>query len=148
MRAVLQRVTHAAVRVSDETVGEIGPGLVILLGVERGDTEATARWLARRIAELRLFREGERHFDRSPVDVGGAALVVSQFTLLADVSHGRRPDFTRAERGDLAAPLVHLFCSELGSLGIDVAEGPFGAEMQVEIHNDGPVTIIVDRPES
>ena len=93
---------------------------------------------------MRLFREGDRHFQLSLQETGLEALVVSQFTLLADLSHGRRPDFTRAERGELAEPLVARFCRELRSLGIRVAEGRFGAEMEVEIHNEGPVTILVE----
>ena len=141
---MLQRVTQAAVRVGDETVGEIGSGLVILLGVERGDDDVKAAWLARRVVGLRLFRDGDNHFDRSLAETGGAALVVSQFTLLADVSHGRRPDFTRAERAELAAPLVGRFCGELRGLGVTVAEGRFGADMLVDLRNDGPVTILVE----
>jgi D-tyrosyl-tRNA(Tyr) deacylase len=145
VKAVLQRVSRAAVRVDGAVVGAIGPGLAILLGIERGDDEAKAAWLGRRVVELRLFTDGEKHFERSLLEMGYAALVVSQFTLLADVSHGRRPDFTQAERGQSAEPLVDRFCRELRSLGVTVAEGQFGAEMEVEIHNHGPVTIIVER---
>lgn len=144
MRAVLQRVTEARVTVGGETSGAIGPGLVVLLGVERGDDASRAEWLARRVAELRLFRAGEKHFDVSLVDAGLEALVVSQFTLLADVSRGRRPDFTRAETGAVAEPLVARFCEVLRALGVRVAEGRFGADMLVSLTNDGPVTITVE----
>jgi len=132
------------VTVGGETSGAIGPGLVVLLGVERGDDASRAEWLARRVAELRLFRAGEKHFDVSLIDAGLEALVVSQFTLLADVSRGRRPDFTRAETGAVAEPLVARFCEVLRALGVRVAEGRFGADMLVSLTNDGPVTITVE----
>ena len=144
MRALLQRTTGARVRVDGEVVGEIGPGLVVLLGVGPDDTEAVADDLARKAAELRIFRDDEGRTNRSLLDVGGAALVVSQFTLFADTRRGRRPGFTGAASPGLAASLVERFAAALGGLGITVARGRFGAEMAVELVNDGPFTIWLD----
>jgi D-tyrosyl-tRNA(Tyr) deacylase len=144
MRAVCQRVTRASVRVSGRTVGEIGPGLCVLLGVARGDGEAQAGRLAAKIAQLRIFEDEHRRFARSLLDTGGPALVVSQFTLLADTSKGNRPSFTDAAPPDVAETLYERFCDELRTLGVQVEQGVFGARMEVELVNDGPVTIILD----
>ena len=145
MRAVVQRVSRARVVVVGGSVrGEIGPGLCVLLGVARGDDVAAAERLAGRVARLRIFENEEGRFDRSLLDVGGAALVVSQFTLLADTAKGNRPSFTGAAPPEEAEPLYERFCGELRSLGLEVATGVFGARMEVELVNDGPVTIILD----
>jgi D-aminoacyl-tRNA deacylase len=144
MRAVCQRVSEARVRVSDETVGEIGLGLCILLGIARGDEEADADRLAGKVARLRLFPDEHEHFDRSLLDTGGAALVVSQFTLIADTSKGNRPSFTDAAPPDDAEALYERFCAGLVALGVPLERGVFGARMAVELVNDGPVTIVLD----
>jgi D-tyrosyl-tRNA(Tyr) deacylase len=147
VRALLQRTTGARVRVGDDVVGEIGPGLVILLGVGPDDTESVADDLARRTAELRIFRDEDGRTNRSLLDVGGAALVVSQFTLFADTRRGRRPGFTGAAPPELAERLVERFADALRGLGVTVAAGRFGAEMAVELVNDGPFTIWLDTAE-
>jgi D-tyrosyl-tRNA(Tyr) deacylase len=144
VRALLQRVERGEVRVQGEVVGAIAQGLVILLGVGRGDTEATADELARQSAELRIFRDAEGRTNRSLLETGGAALVVSQFTLYADTSRGRRPGFTTAADPELAARLWRRFADALERLGVQVATGRFGTEMQVELVNDGPFTIWLD----
>jgi len=145
MRAVLQRVNRGIVAVAEERVGEIGPGLVILLGVKEGDGEDEAAWLAAKIANLRIFGDEEGKFNRSLLDVGGEALVVSQFTLYGDARRGRRPSFTDAAAPEVAEPLIERFCALLRQEGVSrVATGRFGAHMMVEIHNDGPVTIWLD----
>jgi D-aminoacyl-tRNA deacylase len=144
MRAVCQRVSEARVRVSGEVVGEIGTGLCVLLGVARGDGEADAPRLAAKIARLRVFADEDGRFDRSVLDVGGAALVVSQFTLLADTSKGNRPGFSAAAAPEEAQAVYERFCAELGGLGVPVQQGVFGATMAVELVNDGPVTIILE----
>jgi D-aminoacyl-tRNA deacylase len=124
--------------------GEIGAGLVILLGVADGDTEAEAERLAGKIARLRIFEDVSGKFDRSLLDSGGAALVVSQFTLIADTARGNRPSFSHAARPDRAEPLYERLCRALRRLGVHVETGVFGAHMQVELSNDGPVTIVLD----
>jgi len=145
MKAVVQRVTHGLVTVDQEQVGQIGPGLVVLLGIKKGDTESEARWLAGKVANLRIFEDDSGKFNRSLLDVAGSALVVSQFTLYGDARRGRRPSFSDAAPPDLAAPLVERFCALLREEGVSqVATGRFQARMLVEIHNDGPVTIILD----
>ncbi len=144
MRAVVQRVSRAAVRLDGETRGEIGAGLLVLIGVEVGDGEEAAARLAAKIARLRIFENDEGRFDRSLLDTRGAALVVSQFTLLADTGRGNRPSFTAAEAPQRAEPLVERFCAEMRALGVTAETGVFGARMQVELINDGPVTIVVD----
>ena len=144
MRALLQRTTRALVRVSDETVGEIGAGLVILLGVGPSDDEATTDALARRVTELRMFDDADGRTNRSLLDVAGAALVVSQFTLYADTRRGRRPGFTGAAAPDLAERLYLRFAAGLRALGVTVATGRFGTTMAVELVNDGPFTIWLD----
>jgi D-tyrosyl-tRNA(Tyr) deacylase len=140
MKAVLQRVARASVRVGEELVGEIGPGLCVLVGIARGDTAEQAARLAGKIARLRVFEQDGR-FDRSLLDVGGEALVVSQFTLLADTAKGNRPSFSDAAPPDEAEPLYEGLCAELRALGVRVETGRFGARMAVELVNDGPVTI-------
>jgi D-aminoacyl-tRNA deacylase len=138
MRAVLQRVSRA----SSEPGGSIGPGLLVLLGVAAADDEAAAARLAAKVAKLRIF-EADGKFDRSLLDTGGAALVVSQFTLIADTAKGNRPSFSDAARPEDAELLYERFCEELRALGVDVETGVFGARMQVELVNDGPVTIVL-----
>src|SRR3954468_23089962 len=144
MRAVCRGVSEGRVRVSDETVGEIGRGLCILLGIARGDEEADADRLAGKVARLRLFPDEQERFDRSLLDTGGAALVVSQFTLIADTSRGNRPSFTDAAPPSEAQALYERFCAALVALGVLVERGVFGARMAVELVNDGPVTIVLD----
>lgn len=144
MRIVLQRVTRAIVRVDGETVGAIDGGLLLLVGVADGDDEAAARRLAEKCAAMRIFADDEGRFNRSLLDISGEALVVSQFTLLADVRKGRRPSFTDAAAPDVASALVDAFAGALRELGVRVASGRFGAHMEVELVNDGPVTIVVD----
>ena len=144
MRALLQRSTRAQVRVGAETIATIGPGLVVLLGVGPGDDEATADALASKIAELRIFRDAEGRTNRSLTDAGGEALVVSQFTLFADTRRGRRPGFTGAAPPDRAEQLYERFATALAALGTNVVTGRFGAEMEVELVNDGPFTIWLD----
>jgi len=144
VRVVIQRVSRAAVRAGGATVGEIGPGMLVLAGIAAGDDEAEARRMARKCADLRIFPDDEGKFDRTLAEAGGAALVVSQFTLLADVRRGRRPSFTGAAATDRAAPLVDVFVAALREAGVPVETGAFGAKMDVELVNDGPVTIVVD----
>jgi D-tyrosyl-tRNA(Tyr) deacylase len=144
MRAVVQRVREASVTVDGTVVGEIGFGLLILAGAGAADTEQDAVALADKIAGLRVFRDGEGRMNRSLLDEGGAALVVSQFTLLADVRRGRRPSFTAAAAPEVAKPLVDALTGALRSSGIETAEGRFGAMMDVRLLNDGPVTIVID----
>jgi len=145
MRALLQRVTRGAVRVAGTTVAEIGPGLVILVGVGHGDDEATADALARRVVGLRIFRDDAGRTNRSILEVGGGAIVVSQFTLYADTSRGRRPGFTDAGPPELAERLYERVAAGLVGAGVaDVQTGRFGAEMEVELVNDGPFTIWLD----
>jgi len=144
MRAVCQRVSRAEVRVAGETAGAIGAGLCVLLGVAAGDEEPVAERLAAKIARLRVFPDESGRFDLSLLDVGGAALVVSQFTLLADTAKGNRPSFTAAAAPDRAEHLYERFCDELRRVGVDVETGVFGATMEVELVNDGPVTIVLD----
>lgn len=144
MRALIQRVQRAVVRVDDEVLGQIGPGLVVLLGVGDGDGEQQSRVLAQKIANLRIFADADSKFNLSALDANAEMLVVSQFTLFADTRKGRRPSFTDAARPEVAEPLVQHFCGELRAMGFRVAEGKFGAMMLVEIHNDGPVTIWMD----
>jgi D-aminoacyl-tRNA deacylase len=146
MKAVVQRVTVARVRARGEVVGEIGAGVCVLLGVARGDGPDQADRLAGKVARMRVFEDEEGRFDRSLLDVGGEALVVSQFTLLADSRRqkGTRPDFSRAAPSEQAEPIYEAFCDELRALGVSVQTGVFGARMAVEIVNDGPVTIVLE----
>ncbi len=145
MRLVLQRVSQGRVSVDGRKVAEIGRGLVILVGVGRGDTETEAAWLAEKCAHLRIFEDAEGKTNLSLLDVGGTALVVSQFTLYADTRRGRRPGFSYAALPEVADPLVQRFAELLSGHGVPVQAGVFGAHMLVEIHNDGPVTILLER---
>jgi D-tyrosyl-tRNA(Tyr) deacylase len=144
LRLVLQRVSRASVSVSEETVGSIGHGLLVLIGVREGDDEAEAQRLATKTAELRIFPDDEGRFNRSLLEAGGEALVVSQFTLYGDVRKGRRPSFNDAARPEIAEPLVEAYARALEARGITVARGRFGAHMAVDLTNDGPVTLILD----
>ena len=144
MRAVLQRVTRARVLVAGEVVGEIGRGLLILLGVARTDSVDDARWLADKVASLRIFADAEGKMNRDVTEVNGGVLVVSQFTLYGDCRKGRRPSFLDAAAPDQAIPLYEAFVNAIKALGIPTATGRFGAMMQVDLSNDGPVTLIVD----
>jgi D-tyrosyl-tRNA(Tyr) deacylase len=144
LRALLQRTTGAEVRVEGQVVGSVGAGLVILLGVGPDDDEATADDLARKAAELRIFRDDEGRTNRSLLDVAGAALVISQFTLYADTRRGRRPGFTAGAAPELAERLYLRFADALRGLGVTVATGRFGAEMAISLVNDGPFTIWLD----
>ena len=147
MRIILQRVLQASVTVSGDVVGQIGQGVLLLVGVTHSDTAAQADWLANKIASLRIFPalEGRSGFDRSLIEVGGQVLVVSQFTLYGECAKGRRPDFIAAAKPDLASPLIEHFAATLRGLGLVVAAGRFGADMQVALVNDGPVTLVLER---
>lgn len=145
MRALIQRVKYARVSVSGQTTAEISRGLVILLGVGHGDGQEQAAFLAEKIATLRIFEDSEGRMNLSLQDVNGSAIVVSQFTLYADTRKGRRPSFTSAALPDIARPLVARFAEMLQERGIPTGEGVFGADMLVEIHNDGPVTISLEK---
>ena len=144
MRAVVQREREARVTVDGGAVGEIGAGLCVLVGVAEGDGEAAAERLAGKVARLRIFENEAGKFDRSLLDTGGAALVVSQFTLIADTAKGNRPSFSHAAPPAEAEPLVELFAAALRDLGVPVETGVFGARMTVELANEGPVTILLD----
>ena len=144
MRAVLQRVTRASVRVEGETVGEIGHGLVVLLGIARDDTEQDARYLAEKIVSLRVFEDDEGRMNLSVLDTRGALLVVSQFTLYGDVRRGRRPSWIEAAEPERAEPLYEFFVAEVRRKVSEVATGSFRRMMEVELVNDGPVTILLD----
>jgi D-tyrosyl-tRNA(Tyr) deacylase len=145
MRAVVQRVSQASVSVEGEVVGAIGRGVVVLVGVTHNDTEEQAAWLARKIAGLRIFEDDAGKINAGLLDVDGTALVISQFTLYADARKGRRPGFTDAAPPEVAEPLVEHFAQALRNHGVPVETGVFGAHMLVEIHNDGPVTILLER---
>lgn len=145
MRLVIQRVSHASVSIGGELFSRIGPGLMVLVGVEQGDTEADSGWLAAKTAALRIFNDENGVMNRSVCDAGGEILAVSQFTLTASTRKGNRPSYIRAAGHDLAVPLYDDYCRRLEDLtGRSVARGQFGADMQVELLNDGPVTIIID----
>jgi D-aminoacyl-tRNA deacylase len=146
MRAVVQRVVRASVGVNGRVESEIGAGLLVLLGIADGDFEENAAQLAGKVARLRVFDNDAGRLDRSLLDTGGAALVVSQFTLIADSRRqkGTRPDFSKAARPEIAEPLYERFCEELRRVGVPVETGLFGARMQVELVNDGPVTIVLE----
>ena len=145
MRTLIQRVSRAAVTVDGRRVAEIGPGVVILVGIGPGDGEQQARYLAEKIANLRIFEDEAGKINRSLLDVGGEAIVVSQFTLYADTRKGRRPSFTDAAPPEVASPLVERFAALLEEQGVPTRTGEFGAHMLVEIANDGPVTIWMER---
>lgn len=145
MRAVVQRVSRAHVTVEGEVVGQIGRGLLVLLGVTHTDTAEQARWLADKIVGLRIFADDQGKMNRAVADVGGGVLVVSQFTLYGDCQKGRRPSFIEAAPPEIAIPLYDEFVNALKALGVPVATGQFGAMMDVELVNDGPVTLLVER---
>ena len=148
MKAVIQRVTRASVKVEGEIVGEIGQGFLVLLGVMQGDTEDEMKLMAKKIAEIRIFEDENQKMNLSLDKIDGEVLVVSQFTLCADVSHGRRPSFINSAPPAEANELYEKFCDELRSLGVKkLAQGVFGADMAVELLNDGPVTIIMNTDE-
>jgi D-aminoacyl-tRNA deacylase len=144
MRLVVQRVTRASVREADELLGEIGPGAVVLAGIGTDDDASTVDRMADKLAGLRTYADAEGRTNLAIADAGGSFLVVSQFTLYADVSRGRRPGFTRAAHPELAVPLVDRFVARLREAGVPVETGRFGAEMQVELVNDGPFTLMLD----
>ena len=145
MRALVQRVRGGRVSVDGNPLAEIGPGMVILLGVGDDDSEDEARWLAGKCANLRIFEDDAGKMNRSILDSGGKALVVSQFTLYGDVSKGRRPSFVHAADPEIAEPLVERFAQFLEGEGVETSKGAFGADMLVEIENDGPVTLMIER---
>lgn len=146
MRVVLQRVSEASVRIGGETVGAIGPGLVVLAGFHNGDDDDTVAWMAEKVANLRIFADEQGRMNRSLLDSGGEALVVSQFTLYGDARKGRRPSFIKAARPETAVPLYDAFVAALGRILPDpVQTGRFGAMMDVALVNDGPVTLVIER---
>ena len=147
MRALVQRVAEAAVEVDGRTVGRIGEGLLVYVGVAVGDTARQAEWLAEKVAHLRIFRDEQEKLNRSVLDVGGEVLAVSNFTLLADARKGRRPAFVAAAGYEQARPVDEAFVAALRALGVSVATGSFGAKMAVVSEGDGPVNIIIDTPE-
>jgi D-aminoacyl-tRNA deacylase len=145
MRVVLQRVTRASVSIDGRVAGAIGRGFCLLVGLTHGDSDATVDWMAEKVAGLRLFPDAEGKMNLGLDEVGGGVLVVSQFTLYGDSAKGRRPSFIDAARPETAIPLYQRFVGALRARGLEVATGEFGADMQVEIHNDGPVTLILER---
>jgi D-aminoacyl-tRNA deacylase len=145
MRIVLQRVSGASVSIAGQTVGHIGVGYCVLLGITTSDTAAEVEWLVEKVAALRIFADADGRMNLALADVGGAVLVVSQFTLYGDSSRGRRPSFVAAARPDVAVPLYEAFIAGLRARGIVVESGEFGADMLVNIQNDGPVTLILER---
>jgi D-aminoacyl-tRNA deacylase len=145
MRVVLQRVSRSSVTIEGRVAGAIGRGFCLLVGFTHGDTPTEVNWMAEKIAGLRLFSDAGGKMNLGLGDAGGAVLVVSQFTLYGDAAKGRRPSFIDAARPEHAIPLYEIFLDALRQRGIEVASGEFGADMQVEIHNDGPVTLILDR---
>lgn len=147
MRALLQRVSQASVTVDEQIVGQIGRGLLVLLGVGQGDSEVQIKTLAEKITYLRIFEDDTGKMNRSLLDISGEVLVVSQFTLYADMRRGRRPSFTDAAPSTTAEPLVEQFKNALASYGLTVASGIFGASMSVDLRNEGPVTIMLDSKE-
>jgi D-aminoacyl-tRNA deacylase len=144
MKAVLQRVSRSSVSIGGFVHAEIGPGLLVLLGIASGDERPDAERLAGKVARLRVFEDDTGRFDRSLLDTGGAALVVSQFTLVADTTKGNRPSFSDAAAPDAAEPVYESFCAALRELGVPVETGVFGARMEIELLNDGPVTIVLE----
>lgn len=146
MRALVQRVTRARVTVAERTTGEIAAGLLVLVGATHADGEGEARWLAGKVAGLRVFADEAGKMNRDVREAGGACLVVPQFTLYGEARHGRRPDFVAAAGPEQAEPLYERFCAELAAAGVRVARGVFRAHMQVELVNDGPVTLLLETP--
>ena len=147
MKALIQRVDRAHVSVAGDVVGSTGPGMLILLGVGQGDDETDAGWMAAKCANLRIFDDREGRLNLSLLETGGGALVVSQFTLFADVRKGRRPSYTDAAEPGKALRLFEVFCQKLGEEGVEVEMGSFGERMKVELINDGPVTLMVETPQ-
>jgi D-tyrosyl-tRNA(Tyr) deacylase len=145
MRIVVQRVSRASVTIDGRVTGQIGVGFCLLVGFSHSDTPAEVEWMAEKITGLRLFGDAEGKMNLALAEVGGAVLVVSQFTLYGDAAKGRRPSFIDAARPEVAIPLYERFCAELRGRGLRVETGEFGAMMQVEIHNDGPVTLLLER---
>ena len=145
MRVVLQRVSRASVSIDGRVAGAIGRGFCLLVGLTHGDTDATVDWMAEKVAGLRLFPDAGGKMNLGLDEVGGGVLVISQFTLYGDSAKGRRPSFIEAARPETAIPLYERFVGALRARGLEVATGEFGADMQVEIHNDGPVTLILER---
>lgn len=145
MRVVLQRVSRAEVRVGERSVGRIARGYLLLVGITSTDTEQTLAWMAEKVAGLRLFGDADGKMNLALTDVGGAVLVVSQFTLYGDASKGRRPSFLDAARPEIAQPMYERFCAMLRETGVAVATGEFGAMMDVELVNDGPVTLLLEK---
>jgi D-tyrosyl-tRNA(Tyr) deacylase len=145
VRVVLQRVTRASVTIDDRVAGEIGAGFLLLAGFTHGDTPAQVDWMAEKVAGLRLFSDADRKMNLALADVGGAVLVVSQFTLYGDAAKGRRPSFIDAALPEVAIPLYERFLDRLRALGLRVEAGEFGADMKVELLNDGPVTLVLER---
>ena len=146
MRALVQRVTRARVTVEGSVRGEIGAGLLVLLGAAVNDRAEDADWLARKVAHLRVFADGDRLMNRDVLEIGGGALVIPQFTLYGDARHGRRPDFMAAARPEHAEPLFERFCAALAGTGTPVERGVFRAHMAIELVNDGPVTLMIETP--
>ena len=144
MKTLIQRVSEASVVIDDDTIGQIHNGLLVLVCAMQGDTDEQAEFLARKVANLRIFKDGQGKMNKSIQNVGGAALVVSQFTLAADTSRGNRPGFSNAARPEDGEPLYHRFCDLLSGHGVPVQTGKFGADMKVKLVNDGPVTILLD----
>jgi len=148
VRALVQRVTFGSVRIDDEVVGQIGPGLVILLGLKNGDSDSDAEYLAAKCVNLRIFADEAGNMNRSLLETGGEALVISQFTLYGDTRKGRRPSFIDAARPEISEPLYEKFVEAIRKFDVRVATGRFGAMMLVEIHNDGPVTLMLESKNS
>lgn len=148
MRVVLQRVSRASVTVDETVTGSIERGVLLLLGIGPDDGEAEVRWMTNKVVNLRIFPDEHDRMDRSLLDIGGGALVVSQFTLYGDCRKGRRPSFTGAAHPSVAEPLYEAFCTALEALGVPVGRGVFGGDMAVELLNDGPVTLVLDAPGS
>lgn len=144
MRLVVQRVLESSVRIDGKVVGEIGPGFMVLCGVEDGDTEADVKYCVDKTVNLRIFEDDAGKMNRSILDAGGAILAISQFTLHGDVRHGRRPSFIKAARPELAVPMYEAYCEGLRAAGVHVETGIFQADMKVSLVNDGPVTLLID----
>lgn len=145
MRSVIQRVLEASVTIDGQLISRIGPGLLVLLGIEHGDSAADGEWLAAKISRMRIFADSEGKMNRSVVEIGGDVMVVSQFTLHASTQKGNRPSFIRAAAPGVSEPLYEAFCAEISrEIGKSAARGVFGGDMQVELVNDGPVTIVID----
>lgn len=145
MKILVQRVTEAHVKVDGNTVGNIGPGLLVLVGITHEDSQAQSSWLANKLINLRIFEDADGKMNESLLDKKGSVLIISQFTLYGDCNEGRRPSFIQAARPEVAKPLYEHFCEEVRRNGVEVAKGIFGAEMKVGLVNDGPVTMMIER---